>query len=133
MANVESFLLQKPKDYLEFRKYIRNIIDWGKDSRLKEIRNSLDSLLEVSRLRASEAAKPRQPPSDNSALSSSKKRKSSSSRGRSSGSKITQQSQNNSTNNQYWEWDKTIGRWFYRNGDLCWAEEEGQLSVALAK
>jgi hypothetical protein len=50
MANVESFLLQKPKDYLEFRKYVRNIIDWGKDKRLDEIRDSLDSLLEESRM-----------------------------------------------------------------------------------
>ena len=27
MRKVESFLLQKPNDYLEFRKYVRNIID----------------------------------------------------------------------------------------------------------
>ena len=44
MAKVKSFLLQDPEQYLEFRKYVRNIIDWGKDKRLKEIRDSLDSL-----------------------------------------------------------------------------------------
>lgn len=27
MANVDSFLLQKPKDNLEFRKYVLNIIE----------------------------------------------------------------------------------------------------------
>ncbi|KAF1828994.1 hypothetical protein BDW02DRAFT_634779 [Decorospora gaudefroyi] len=84
MQKIDSFLLQKPKDYLEFRKHVRNIVDWGKDGRLNEIRNSLDSLLEESRKRASEAAKSRQPPSDGSAISRSKKHKSSSSRRNSS-------------------------------------------------
>jgi hypothetical protein len=64
MTNVESFLLQKPKDYLEFRKYVRNIIEWGKERRLNEIRDSLDTLLEETGKRTSEAAKSRQPPSD---------------------------------------------------------------------
>ncbi|KAK0728898.1 hypothetical protein B0T26DRAFT_749056 [Lasiosphaeria miniovina] len=76
MANIKSFLLQEPEHYIEFRKYVRNIIDWGKDKRLKEIRDSLDGLLEESRKRASEAAKSRQPPSDGSATSSGKRRKS---------------------------------------------------------
>ncbi|KAM3068371.1 hypothetical protein ACMFMF_009186 [Clarireedia jacksonii] len=44
MRKVDSFLLQKPNDYVEFRKYVRNIIEWGKDQRLKEIRDSLDGL-----------------------------------------------------------------------------------------
>jgi hypothetical protein len=72
MSNVESFLLQRPDHYLEFRKYVRNIIDWGKDKRLNEIRNSLDTLPEASRQRASEAVKSSQPPSDGSGTSSSK-------------------------------------------------------------
>jgi hypothetical protein len=76
MQKVRSFLLQEPDNYLEFRKYVRNIIDWGNDTRLKEIRNSLDILLEESRKRTSEAAKSRQPPSDGSATSSGKMRKS---------------------------------------------------------
>ncbi|KAI0871139.1 hypothetical protein GGS24DRAFT_504102 [Hypoxylon argillaceum] len=46
---IDSFLLQNPRDYLEFRKYVRNIIEWGKEKRLNEIRDSLDILLEVGR------------------------------------------------------------------------------------
>ncbi|KAK0727124.1 hypothetical protein B0T26DRAFT_737918 [Lasiosphaeria miniovina] len=105
MANVESFLLQRPDHYLEFRKYVRNIIDWGKDKRLKEIRNSLDSLLEESRQRASEAAKSRLPPSDGSATSSGEKRKSSSSRRNSSRSNGVQEQSGGA--NEPWEWTKT--------------------------
>ena len=75
MRKVDSFLLQKPKDYVEFRKHVLNIIDWGKDGRLKEIRKSLDNLLKESRKRTSEAAKSRPPPSDDSASSSGHKRK----------------------------------------------------------
>ena len=78
---VDSFLLQSPEHYLKFRKYVRNIIDWGKDKRLKEIRDSLDSLLEENRKTASQLAKSRPPPSDDSASSSSHKR-TDSSRGR---------------------------------------------------
>ncbi|KAL2176471.1 uncharacterized protein P884DRAFT_261034 [Thermothelomyces heterothallicus CBS 202.75] len=52
MQKVDSFLLQKPQDYIEFRKHVKNVIDWGKDKRLKEIRESLDTLLEESRKRA---------------------------------------------------------------------------------
>ncbi|KAF2456097.1 hypothetical protein BDY21DRAFT_347885 [Lineolata rhizophorae] len=69
-ANVESFLLQRPNDYLEFRKYVLNIIDWGKGERLNKIRFSLDTLLEESRKRISEAAKARPRPSDNSVAGS---------------------------------------------------------------
>jgi hypothetical protein len=78
---VDSFLLQKPKDYVEFRKYVRNIIDWGKEKRVNEIRDSLNSLLEESRHAASQLAKSRPPPSsDDSVRRSSQKRKSSLSR-----------------------------------------------------
>ncbi|KAI0007162.1 hypothetical protein F4779DRAFT_593244 [Xylariaceae sp. FL0662B] len=77
MQRVDSFLLQKPDQYREFRKYVLNIIDWGKDKRLKEIRNSLDVLLEESRKKASEAAKSRQSPANGSASTSKiKKQKS---------------------------------------------------------
>jgi len=80
-ASVKSFLLHEPEHYIEFRKYVRNIIDWGKDRRLKDIRNCLDSLLEESRKRNSEAVKSRYPPSDSgSTTSSNKKPRSSSSR-----------------------------------------------------
>lgn len=66
MQKVKSFLLQDPEHYIEFRKHVKNIIDWGKDQRLKEIRKSLDTLLEESRRRASEAAKSRPPPTKDS-------------------------------------------------------------------
>ncbi|KAF4631100.1 hypothetical protein G7Y89_g7042 [Cudoniella acicularis] len=81
MRKVDSFLLQKPREYVEFRKHVLNIIDWGKEKRLKEIRRSLESLLEKNRKIASEEAKSRPPPSDDSGSGSGRKRKSSSSRG----------------------------------------------------
>jgi len=99
---VDSFLLQKPKDYVEFRKHVLNIIDWGKDERLKEIQKSLDSLLEENRKIASQQAKSRPPPSsDDSASSSSQKRKSSSSRGRNSKSKTVQEDRSGGANELY--------------------------------
>ncbi|KAG8417266.1 hypothetical protein J3459_012472 [Metarhizium acridum] len=136
MANVESFLLQRPDHFLEFRKYIRNIIDWGKDRRLKDIQNCLDSLLEESRMRSSEAAKSRLPPSDSSATSSGKRRKSSSSRrtGSRSSSGISNNvpAQEGGRDKPYWEWDETTGNWFHANanGTLTWAEQAGQSSSA---
>ncbi|KAM3071601.1 hypothetical protein ACMFMG_009477 [Clarireedia jacksonii] len=75
MRNVESFLLHRPDHYLEFRKYVRNIIDWGKDKRLQKIRDSLDILLEKNRETASQHAKSRPSPSDDSASSRGHKRK----------------------------------------------------------
>ncbi|PFH61580.1 hypothetical protein XA68_16930 [Ophiocordyceps unilateralis] len=46
MHLVDSFALQRPEHYIEFRRYVRNILDWGGDRRLQEIRESLDVLLE---------------------------------------------------------------------------------------
>ncbi|MCJ1429574.1 hypothetical protein MMC29_007489 [Sticta canariensis] len=74
MREVRSFLLQDSDHYLEFRKYVRNIIDWGRDKRLKEIQASLDNLLEESGRRSSEAAKSRPPPSEDSPSSVGHKR-----------------------------------------------------------
>lgn len=82
MANVNSFLLQRPDHYVEFRKYVLNIIDWGKDEYLKDIQRSLDSLLEESARKSSEAAKSRRTPSDDSASGSSRKRRASSGKGK---------------------------------------------------
>lgn len=97
MQKVKSFLLQEPEHYIEFRKYVRNIIDWGKDKRLKEIRDSLDSLLEESRRRASAAAKSRPSPFDGSGTGSNKRHKPSS---RKNSSKSSGQ------NELYWELDE---------------------------
>lgn len=99
MAKVDSFLLQKPKDYVEFRKCVRNIINWGKDKRLNKIRDSLNSLLEENRKTASHLAKSRPPPSsDDSASSGSQKRRSSSSRGRNSKAKTVQEDRSGGAN-----------------------------------
>lgn len=87
MGSIKSFLLQRPDHFLEFRKYVLNIMDWGKDKCLKEIRDSLDSLLEEDRKMASRLAKSRPPPSDDSASSSSYKRKNPLSRRRDSRAK----------------------------------------------
>ncbi|KAF4632617.1 hypothetical protein G7Y89_g5508 [Cudoniella acicularis] len=61
MQKVRSFSLQEPEQYVEFRKHVRSIIDWGNDERLKEIRKSLDSLLEENR-KSSSAVKPHPSP-----------------------------------------------------------------------
>ncbi len=55
MRRVKSFSLQEPEQYVAFRKYVRNIIDWGKDERLNKIRDSLNSLLEENRKLAKSA------------------------------------------------------------------------------
>jgi hypothetical protein len=64
MQKVDSFLLQDPEHHLKFRKYVWNIIDWGRDKRLKDIRDSLDNFLEEGRKRTSEVAKSRPSPLD---------------------------------------------------------------------
>lgn len=83
LQRVDAFLLSRPEDFKSFRKQVRNILDWGKDTRLTQIRDALDTILEENRKKAGEHAKSRQPPSDGSATTTSKKRKSSSSRGNS--------------------------------------------------
>ena len=45
MAGVQSFLLHRPDHYLEFHKYVLNIIDWGKGKRLQSFRDALDILI----------------------------------------------------------------------------------------
>lgn len=126
---VDSFLLQKPIDYVEFRKHVLNIIDWGKDERLKEIQKSLDSLFEENSKIASQQAKSRPPPSsDDSASSSSQKRKSSSSRGCNSKAKTVQDDRSGGVNEPYWKLDATYNRYFHSDGDgnITWAEDEGE-------
>lgn len=90
LQRVGAFLLSDPEHFKSFRKQVRNILDWGKDTRLAQIRDALDTILEENRKKAAEHAKSRQPPSDGSATTSSKKRKSSSSRGNSSRSNSVQ-------------------------------------------
>ncbi|KAM5368303.1 hypothetical protein ACJZ2D_009571 [Fusarium nematophilum] len=44
MAMIRSFLLQDAEHYLKLRKYVLNIMDWGRGRRLAEIRKSLAQL-----------------------------------------------------------------------------------------
>lgn len=83
LQRVGAFLLSDPEHFKVFRKQVRNILDWGKDTRLTQIRGALDTILEENRKKAAKQAKSRQPPSDGSATTTSKKRKSSSNSSRS--------------------------------------------------
>ncbi|KAK3376569.1 hypothetical protein B0T24DRAFT_222385 [Lasiosphaeria ovina] len=121
MQKVDSFLLQKPQDYIEFRKHVKNIMDWGKDNRLKEIRESLDTLLEESRKRTSEAAKSRPPPTEDS-TSKSKRHKPPPSRKSSSSGHDTKQARSEQED-PYWQWSETAGQYYHVNPDrtIEWA------------
>jgi len=67
---VGAFLLSDQKHFRNFRKQVRNILDWGVGKRLTQIRDALDAILEIKKA-AAERAKSSQPPSDGSAASSS--------------------------------------------------------------
>ncbi|KAF1994144.1 hypothetical protein P154DRAFT_557414 [Amniculicola lignicola CBS 123094] len=131
MRQIKSFLLQEPEHYLEFRKYVRNIVEWGKERRLKEIRDSLDILLEESRKRTSQIAKSRPPSTDGSRGTGGKKHKSSSSSRNSSRSNSMQRQ--SGEGESCYKWDTTVLRWFHINtdGTITWAEE-GELSRSVA-
>jgi hypothetical protein len=64
MQPVKFFALQDTESYLSFCTAVQHIIDWGKNERLTEIQNALDSLFEDQRKRISEVAKSRSPPLD---------------------------------------------------------------------
>ncbi|KAJ2898903.1 uncharacterized protein MKZ38_003587 [Zalerion maritima] len=83
---------------------VRNILDWGKDIYLMQIRDALDIILEENRKKAAEYAKSRQPPSDGSATTT--KHKSLSSRRNSSRSN-TVQGPSAGASAAYLEWDET--------------------------
>jgi hypothetical protein len=76
MQRVKYFCIQDPDQYILFRRYVRNIIDWGKNERLNDIRNSLDVLMEQNWQIVSKAAKSRQPRFDGSRRSSTTKHES---------------------------------------------------------
>lgn len=48
MQRIDGFLLYDPEHFRKFHKYVRNIIDWGKNTRLNEIQDSLNYLREES-------------------------------------------------------------------------------------
>ena len=126
MQKVKSFLLQDPEHYIEFRKHVKNIIDWGKDKRLKEIRESLDTLLEESRKRASEAAKTRPPPTKDSTSKSKKHTPPSSRKGSSSGHDTEQA--RSKQEDPYWQWSEAAGQYYHASPDrtIEWAPSTQQ-------
>ncbi|RSL58568.1 hypothetical protein CEP53_006088 [Fusarium sp. AF-6] len=58
VQKVRSFALQEPDHFIEFRKYVRNIIDWGRDERLQSIQAALDTLIEEGRKVATLKSRP---------------------------------------------------------------------------
>jgi hypothetical protein len=46
IQRVGAFLLSSPDHFREYRKQVRNILDWGKDKRPKQIGDALDIILE---------------------------------------------------------------------------------------
>jgi len=66
LQQVDTFVLSRPEEFENFRRQVRNILDWGKDARLTQIGDALDIILEEHRKSASEAAKS---PSDGSVAS----------------------------------------------------------------
>ncbi|KAF1960523.1 hypothetical protein CC80DRAFT_513381 [Byssothecium circinans] len=49
LQRVDAFLLSCPEHFREFRKQVRNILDWGKDTRLPQIKDALDIILDENR------------------------------------------------------------------------------------
>lgn len=61
-SRVGAFCLVDPESFIQFRRRVRNIIDWGMNQRLDHTRGCLDVLIEEKRLLASQNAKARSPP-----------------------------------------------------------------------
>ena len=82
-SRIGSFVLQDPENFLQFRKHVRNIVEWGRDRRLKEIQAAIDTILEEERKSASARAKARSPPDSDADVSRTGSVPSTRSRGRS--------------------------------------------------
>ncbi|KIH87117.1 hypothetical protein SPBR_04923 [Sporothrix brasiliensis 5110] len=54
---VQVFHMGRPDHYLDFRRMVRNIIDWGRNDRLRAVRQSLDAILEETRKRYASESK----------------------------------------------------------------------------
>jgi CRISPR/Cas system CMR-associated protein Cmr1 (group 7 of RAMP superfamily) len=61
VLDFKAFLLEDLEHYKQFQKYVKNILEWGRGERLKDIRAALDSLLEEKRETTAKTAKPREP------------------------------------------------------------------------
>lgn len=67
------FYIVRPEEYQLFRRYVKNILDWGKGQRLQDIKKALDTILEEDREVNSAQAKQRPAPSLNSGSASVKR------------------------------------------------------------
>lgn len=88
MYEVRSYVLSRNEEFKDFRRHVRNILDWGKDRRLQQIRDALDAILEEDCKRTAEGAKNRSTPSvvgSSSDGPAPKRRRSSGSLGRGQG------------------------------------------------
>jgi hypothetical protein len=74
LQQFDTFVLSRSEEFRNFREEVRKILDWGKDTRLKQIRGALDIILEENRKSASNAAKCRAPPSVGSATTTTSKK-----------------------------------------------------------
>lgn len=61
-SRVGAFCLVDPDGFIQFRRRVRNIVDWGMNQRLEHTMGCLDVLIEEKRLIASHNAKSRSPP-----------------------------------------------------------------------
>lgn len=61
LQRVGAFLLLDPEHFKSFRNQVRCILDWGKDTRLHQIRDALDIIMEENR-KAAGSGKTREPP-----------------------------------------------------------------------
>ncbi|EDN90993.1 hypothetical protein SS1G_00393 [Sclerotinia sclerotiorum 1980 UF-70] len=139
VQKLNSYLLQNPKDYIEFRKHVLNIIDWGKDKRLKEIQRSLDFLLEENRKSVSGQLKCRTPPLSSSdhgpkqqkrrSTSSSETRSRRGSRGNERKTHIQEQEgvleRSAEPQSRYWILDPASNRYYHikEGGAIIWGDE----------
>lgn len=58
MTNVDSYALSRPDEYRRFRRMVRNIVDWGRNDRLKAIQKGMDQLLEAAEKRTPDVPAP---------------------------------------------------------------------------
>jgi hypothetical protein len=58
---IGAYGLSYEDDFRECRRHVRNILGWGKDGRLAQIREALDVILEEDRKEAARAARARPP------------------------------------------------------------------------
>ncbi|KAL2260572.1 hypothetical protein VTK26DRAFT_5367 [Humicola hyalothermophila] len=80
MTEIGAYRLSYEEDSKDFRRHVRNILDWGKNKRLGQVKEALDIILEEDRKRATKAIPPPPPSASGSESSSSKRRRSSGSR-----------------------------------------------------